>query len=106
MEIQFQYFDDCPNHDDARAMLDEVLSSRRVEVDVDVVNAGDDPALAERIRFGGSPTIRIDGDDIEPGFVDGGDYTLRCRVYPTSEGLRGMPERGWIEAAVDRALAQ
>ncbi len=103
MKIQFQYFDDCPNHDATLSLLNDVLRSRGVETPVESVDAGDDAELAERIRFGGSPTIRIDDQDIEPGFIDGGDYTLRCRVYATSEGLRGTPERGWIEAAVDRA---
>jgi hypothetical protein len=104
MKIEFQYFDDCPNHDEAHAMLIDVLRHRDVGDPVDVVNAGDDPEFTERIKFGGSPTIRVDGTDIEPGFVDSGDYTLRCRVYPTREGLRGMPKREWIESAVDRAL--
>ena len=49
----------------------------------------------------GSPTIRIDGVDVPPGFSDPGDYTPRCRVYWTNAGLRGVPERSWIEAALD-----
>ena len=104
MKIEFQFFDGCPNHIAVRSLLDDVLSERGVAVQVDVTDVGDDPAAAERARFGGSPTIRIDGVDIEPGFGDDGDYTLRCRVFQTADGLRGMPERSWIESAVDRAV--
>ncbi len=50
--------------------------------------------------FPGSPTIRVNGMDVDPGFRDEGDYTPRCRVFHTSAGISGVPERAWIEAAV------
>ncbi|MEX1194366.1 MAG: hypothetical protein WED85_04825 [Dehalococcoidia bacterium] len=59
-----------------------------------------DPDLAKKYRFPGSPTIRVDGHDIEPGFTDPGDYTPRCRLYLTPAGLVGVPERSWIESAL------
>ena len=105
MKIELQYFDGCPNHKFAHAMLNEVLSARGVTDAVELVDVGEDVKAAESVRFGGSPTIRIDGTDIEPGFTDDGDYTLRCRVFQTKDGLRGMPERQWVETAIDRALA-
>ncbi len=45
---------------------------RQIE-DVDVP----DLATGERVKFPGSPVIRIDGVDIEPGYEDSGDYTPR-----------------------------
>lgn len=105
MKIELQYFDGCPNHDLAHALLGEVLSERGVTDTVELVDVGEDTKLAEQVRFGGSPTIRIDGNDIEPDFTDDGDYTLRCRVFQTKDGLRGLPEREWIESAIDQALA-
>ena len=56
--------------------------------------------MAATMRFPGSPTIRVDGVDIEPGFIDPGDYTPRCRLYRTSAGLRGVPDPAWIEDAL------
>lgn len=44
---------------------------------------------AASVRFPGSPTIRINGRDVDPGYVDSGDYTPRCRLYRTSDGLPG-----------------
>jgi hypothetical protein len=64
--------------------------------DVDATN----PAVADRLHFPGSPTIRVDGRDVDPAYVDPGDYTPRCRLYRTRQGLRGLPERRWIEAAL------
>ncbi|MFQ5381796.1 MAG: DUF2703 domain-containing protein [Dehalococcoidia bacterium] len=102
MKIEFLYFDDCPNHHAARQLLGDVLREQGVEGTIEAV-AVTDSAVAERVRFAGSPTIRIDGRDVEPGFIDTGDHTLRCRVYQTSRGLRGVPEREWIAAAVEAA---
>ncbi|HJM88793.1 MAG TPA: hypothetical protein QF624_04085 [Dehalococcoidia bacterium] len=63
------------------------------------------PAIGPQVQFAGSPTIRVEGTDGEPDYVDSGDYTPRCRLYNTPHGLAGVPEREWVEAAVDRALS-
>ena len=102
MRIELLWFDGCPNHERVRALLREVLAKRGVEAAIEEIDAGD-PDIARRVRFAGSPTIRIDGVDVDPGYEDDGDYTVRCRLYVTSVGLRGTPEREWIESAVDLA---
>ncbi len=102
MRIELLWFDGCPNHDAARTMLREVLADRGAGDGFEEIDASD-PEVAERLRFPGSPTIRIDGVDVEPNFEDPGDYTPRCRLYATAEGLRGVPERSWLEAAIEAA---
>lgn len=99
--IEFLYFDDCPNHVLARTLLDEVIRDLAPGTTVEAVNATE-PEVAWAHRFPGSPTIRVDGQDVMPGFVDPGDYTPRCRVFPTPAGLRGVPPRQWIEDALRR----
>lgn len=59
-----------------------------------------DPSVARGHRFPGSPTIRVDGSDVDPSFQDPGDYTPRYRLYNTAAGLRGVAERSWVEAAL------
>ena len=98
-EVELLWFAGCPNHPAARELLLEVvaqLASDSVIRDVDA----SDPAVAERVRFPGSPTIRIDGIDIEPGFRAADDYTPRCRLFRTDRGLARIPPREWIEAAL------
>ena len=104
MDIQFLWFDGCPNHGAARVLLTDVLASRGLGGFEDI-DAGD-ADVAERHRFPGSPTIRINGIDIEPGYVDPEDYTPRCRVYVTTSGLKGVPERAWIVEALESALRE
>jgi hypothetical protein len=98
--VELLWFRDCANHPVARALLDEILGELAPGTPVDDIDATE-PAVARRYRFPGSPTIRVDGRDVDPSFVDPGDYTPRCRLYRTSDGLRGLPERGWIKAAIE-----
>jgi hypothetical protein len=97
--VEFLWFAGCPGHLPARALLDEVIAELAPGTVVIDIDAGD-PAVAADHRFAGSPTIRVDGRDIDPGFTDPGDYTPRCRLFRTDHGLVGVPERRWIEDAL------
>lgn len=97
--VELLWFSDCPNHPAARRMLEELVTEFAPGTQIRDVDATD-PAVAAATRFPGSPTIRVDGQDIDPTFVDPRDYTPRCRLYWTDAGLRGIPERRWIEAAL------
>jgi len=99
--VEFLWFDGCPGHERARALLDEVIADIAPGTTVESINASDH-AVAAAYHFPGSPTIRLDGRDIDPDFRDPGDYTPRCRLYRTPDGLRGVPPRAWIEAALRR----
>jgi len=98
-EVELLWFSDCPNRRAAGRLLAEVVAEVAPGTPIRDVDTTD-PAVAERVRFPGSPTIRVDGRDVDPTYVDPGDYTPRCRLYRTAEGLRGLPERRWIEAAL------
>jgi hypothetical protein len=103
--VELPWFDDCPNHATARSMLREVLDELAPGTGIEDVDATD-PTVAARRRFPGSPTIRIDGQDVDPSFRYPGDYAPRCRLYRTAVRLRGVPERGWIVSAVRASLAR
>jgi hypothetical protein len=62
------------------------------------------PGSRSATGFLGSPTIRVDGRDVDPSYRDPADYTPRCRVYWTAAGLRGLPERAWVESALQASL--
>jgi hypothetical protein len=101
-DVELLWFADCPNHPAARALLREVVAALAPESTIREIDATD-PRVAERVRFPGSPTIRVDGRDVQPGFQDPGDYTPRCRVYPHGGRLQRIPLREWIEASFVRA---
>ena len=99
--IEFLWFAGCANHTAARRLVDEVVAEYAPDASVRDIDATD-PEVAALHRFAGSPTIRVDGIDVDPSFVDPGEYAPRCRLYRTASGLSGVPERRWIEAALSR----
>jgi hypothetical protein len=97
--VEFLWFADCPNQRQARVLLEDVIAQLAPGTSIADVDATEAEVAASH-RFPGSPTIRVDGRDVDPSFVDLGDYTPRCRLYRTDSGLRGLPERRWIEDAL------
>jgi hypothetical protein len=97
--VEILYFDGCPNHEAARAMVDRVSSELGLEPELRLVNVTDEDA-AQRLRFLGSPTIRVRGRDIDPGAAEREDYVLACRVYRTETGFRGQPYERWLRDAL------
>ncbi|MEP6468237.1 MAG: hypothetical protein ABJC24_00540 [Chloroflexota bacterium] len=97
--VELLWFSECANRVAAREMLEDVVGRVAPGTPIKDVDASD-PSVAAQVRFPGSPTIRIDGRDVDPSYVDSGDYTPRCRLYRTSAGLRGVPEPRWIEGAL------
>jgi hypothetical protein len=104
MRIELLYFDGCPSHEAfvprlrallARAGVSAPVEERRVMSDAD----------AQRERFLGSPTLRIDGIDVEPDACERTDYGLKCRLYQTYDRLAGAPRDEWVLDALKRAGA-
>ena len=89
------YFDGCPSTDAflprLRDLLAQLGATDRLELRrVDTI--GD----AERERFLGSPSVRVDGYDIELGADERTDYGLKCRLYRTQSGMQGEPSTDWL----------
>ena len=97
--VELLWFSGCAIHPAARALLEEVIAEVAPGTPIHNVDATD-ASTAARLRFPGSPTIRVDGIDVDPTYLDSGEYTPRCRLYRTTAGLRGLPERRWIEDAL------
>lgn len=105
MNVELLWFQECPSHEAAQAMIREVLASEGITAEVTRVEVPDE-ATGIRVCFPGSPTIRINGVDVEPEWEPCDDCTPRCRVYVTPDGLRGLPPRAWIVDAVRAATGQ
>jgi hypothetical protein len=99
MTVEILYFDDCPNHKDAQALVERVKDELGVEGETRMVEVTD-PDAAERLRFLGSPTVRVDGHDIEPGADERDQYVLACRIYKHDNGFSGLPDEHWLRDAL------
>jgi hypothetical protein len=75
MRIELLYFDGCPNHEALLPRLRELLAGEAAKIDLRKVT---DDEAAQRERFLGSPTIRVNGRDVEP------DVSPTLRGEPTT----------------------
>src|SRR6266478_6417729 len=93
MNIEVLYFEGCPNHLTAIEMVREILKSlgRQDEIhQVEVRTQAD----AEATAFVGSPSIRVNGADIEPWARTAKALGLSCRTYQLPEPSRIIRIRG------------
>jgi hypothetical protein len=100
--VEILYFDGCPNHLPAIALVDRAGSELGIRPQVRLVNVPDEHA-AQRLRFLGSPTIRIGGVDVDPHTAERGDFALSCRMFRTRAGFSGQPDEQWVRDALRRA---
>jgi hypothetical protein len=62
------------------------------------------PHDAEAQRFLGSPSVRVNGVDVEPGAAGRTDFGLKCRLYRTAEGCCSqVPDQRLLRDAVEHA---
>jgi hypothetical protein len=98
VQVSFLYYEECPSHDLALERLREVMGEEGVPDDVEVVKV-ESEEQAHELRFVGSPTIRVDGQDIEPPTDP--HYALTCRAYRLADGRTSpLPSKDMIRHAL------
>ena len=97
--IELLYWQGCPSHPEAKALLEQVLAELGRDDEIVLTEVTSD-AEAERLRFPGSPTIRIDGRDIDAMGANGRP-SLTCRIYHLPDGrVSPVPSREQLEVAL------
>ena len=99
MEILF--FAGCPHVDTTRELVEEAAAAAGVVPELRLTEVTSQ-AEAERLRFLGSPSVRVDGRDVEPGADGRETFVLACRIYRTDAGVAGRPAEQWLRAALAR----
>ena len=98
MRAEMLFFDGCPSHERLLPRLRELAAEAGAEL---VLRRVETPEEAERERFLGSPTVRVDGRDVDPGASARSDYGLKCRIYRSDElGQSAVPPERWIRVAL------
>ena len=100
MKIELLFVPGCPNHAPALIRLKEVLAMQGIEALVEEIAISDEDS-ARALGFPGSPTIRVNGNDIE-GASTNERGTLACRLYrdAASNAWAGVPSVELIRKAV------
>lgn len=99
MNVELLYWEGCPSYPEARELLEDVLRERGLDVEIRVRHVATREE-ATKLRFPGSPTIRIDGRDVDPAGADD-PPALNCRIYLLPDGrVSPVPSRQQLEEAL------
>jgi hypothetical protein len=102
VRVELLWWDGCPTHPETLEDLRTVLREEGLDAEVELVEVDSDEQ-AQRERFPGSPTIRVDGEDAFPA-QPGEPFSLTCRIYRLRDGrISPTPDREDIRDAVRRA---
>jgi hypothetical protein len=97
--VELYWWDGCPSVDETLALLEEVIAARGLDARVELHEVTSD-AEAVELAFPGSPTIRVDGRDVDPAGATSRP-ALTCRIYKLPDGrVSPVPSREQLEEAL------
>jgi hypothetical protein len=97
--VEILYIEGCPNVDVALDHVHKALAAAGDPAQPHLVRV-DEEADAVRRQFLGSPTIRVNGVDVDASAHARNDFGMQCRVYWAEGNMIGAPPVHWIEAAL------
>ncbi len=104
MRVELLFWEGCPSHPRALAELRAAMAEVGLDPSEVVVREVRTQAETTRERFAGSPTIRIDGVDVQP--PGGEPFGLTCRVYHRRDGrISPTPDPDDVREALRAARA-
>jgi hypothetical protein len=105
MNVELLYFSDCPSYERLLPRLRELVAQAGGNPAAIETRRVESTEAAEHDRFLGSPTVRINGQDVDPGAANRDDFGLKCRIYRSEEGQSSEPPERWIRAALTDAAS-
>jgi DNA-binding transcriptional MerR regulator len=100
MKVEVFYFEGCPNHKPTVERVKSVMKEQGIAAKVAQVEVPDADA-ARAVGFLGSPTIRVNGLDIDPASRSVTGAGIACRCY-----AGGLPPEDMIRAALLEAQGE
>jgi hypothetical protein len=101
--VELLWWEGCPSTDEALAMLREEMAAVGLDPDAIDVREVSTDVEARREEFIGSPTIRVDGRDVQP--LPDEPIGLACRVYRTGDGrVSPLPDRVEVRQTLSDAM--
>lgn len=104
MKVEVLYFEGCPNHAPAANLVREALRKEGKRADIREVEVHT-PEQAASLGFLGSPSIRINGLDVEPDARLVKTFGFGCRTYFHENGRSGTPSETMVRAAINEQAA-
>jgi hypothetical protein len=95
--VEVLYFQGCPSYLRVWQDLAEAITKLRLDACVCLIHV-DTPEKADALDFAGSPTVKVNGRDLE-GYE--GQGVMACRVYQENEG-KGWPSQTLLVRTLTR----
>ena len=92
MEVKLLYFEGCPSYQHALENLQAALQEKGITAKVEMLYLTD-PQQAEPLYFLGSPTIQVNGIDLEGEQAMQAGAGYGCRVYMEDSKVHGWPSK-------------
>jgi hypothetical protein len=105
MKLELFHIADCPNTHTTRRLLNDTLREMGLTEEIQEIEVSDS-SQAEALSFPGSPTVLIDGIDVEPGLARGASNGLSCRIYMIDGSRHKAPTKEMIRRAISSALSR
>ena len=100
--VEVLHVQDCPHLQETLALVERVRAELGIDAELRTTLIVDQ-AAAEQARFPGSPTVRVDGRDVEPGSEPASEWIFACRLYRFGHRFASQPEERWIRHALQQA---
>jgi hypothetical protein len=101
--VEFLWWEGCPSSDEALAELREEMAALGLDPQTVQVRQVSTEADAKREGFIGSPTVRVDGRDVQPPGEE--PVGLTCRIYRLRDGrVSALPDRAHVRAGLVAAM--
>jgi hypothetical protein len=101
MKIELLYLPGCPDYLPALELIHDILAETGITAQVELVRV-ETEGEARRLKFIGSPTVRVDGLDVEPEVTFAAkDFGLRCRLYVEDGQVLGWPGRRMLRDLIE-----
>lgn len=101
MKIELLVFEGCPNAEPGRVLLRDCMVALGISQGITEVQV-DTPELAKLMAFPGSPTLRVNDGDVDPGMGQA-EGSLTCRTYWVGGQIQGLPDRAWVLESLRKA---
>lgn len=98
-QIEVLYFKGCPNHEPTIERVRQAMTAEAVDRQIEQIEVTDG-AMAQKVRFLGSPSVRVNGVDVEETARDAETFGLGCRTYFEQNRRSGLPSIDSIRRAL------
>lgn len=100
--VEILYTDECPFWKEVVKLIEEVNREFRTEATIKKVRIENEQD-AKKLKFPGSPTVRINGVDIDPEAKESEGF-IGCRIYRYENRVYEFPPKEMIKNAFQRLL--